>query len=569
MFLCLLLLVMAPTASAAGWVDRLFGSPGAKAEPTVPPPGPSITSQPYSPAAHPIDRNKAPAPAMAMQDEEGLAALPHIEETELTDEDLLPSIFSADELATEGNLWDRLRNGFKMDLSVDNERIAVQRQWYAQRQDYLDRVAIRAARYLHYTVTEAEKRGIPTELALLPVIESAYDPFAYSHARAAGMWQFIPGTGSIYGLKQNWWYDGRRDVIESTRAAYEFLTSLYQKFGSWELALASYNAGPGAVQRAINRNAAAGLPTDFWSLRLPAETMAYVPRFLGMAQLVQSPEAFGVTLRPVLDHPYFREIQTSGQIDLAAAAEIAGISTKELYQLNPGFNRWATDPDGPHRLLVPAALPMDFEADIAQLPAPERVFKEEYVVRKGDTLFAVAQRFKLAPAELRRMNGLKSDRLAVGSTLAIARPRASDDSYVLSHEQRMARQANKACTIKRTHYTVRKGDSLYAIARKHNVSAGSLAAANGLRINSPLRIGQTLKIEKSGASSNQRIVASKSKKGDTAGTQKRIRYQVKAGDTLSSISRRYNVSIQQIKRWNGTSHRIQPGQGLVLFVASH
>ncbi|MGB4342883.1 MAG: transglycosylase SLT domain-containing protein, partial [Moraxellaceae bacterium] len=248
-------------------------------------------------------------------DEEIVTILP-TEDTEEAIEEEEPLLLDAQDIAEAGNLWERTRSGFKLDLTLDNERIAAQRNWYSQHQSHLDRVTLRAARYLHYTVSEAEQRGIPTELALLPVIESSYNPFAYSHASAAGMWQFIPGTGKIFGLKQNWWFDGRRDVIESTRAAYDFLTQLHSKFGSWELALAAYNAGPGAVQRSINRNLAEGLPADFWSLRLPSETMSYVPRFLAMAQLIKSPESFGVSLRPIMDQPYFRVVDTNGQIDL-------------------------------------------------------------------------------------------------------------------------------------------------------------------------------------------------------------------------------------------------------------
>lgn len=564
--ICLSLLL--PATASAGWLDRLFGgSAAAVIVPEAPTPvAPESTDQ--TEAAGNTDAVAVDSGEQdAEEAEEVTVVLPEVQESALAEDDIALLMFSETELAEDGNLWDRLRNGFRMDLSYDNERIRTQRNWYAQRQDYLDRVAVRAARYLHYTVSEAEKRGLPTELALLPVIESAYDPFAYSHAHAAGMWQFIPGTGRIYGLKQNWWYDGRRDIVESTRAAYDFLTSLYEKFGSWELALASYNAGPGAVQRAINRNQAAGRPTDFWSLRLPAETMSYVPRFLGMAQLVKSPESFGVTLRPVLNQPYFREIATAGQIDLVAAAEIAGVSTKELYQLNPGFNRWATDPEGPHRLLVPASLPMDFEVEIASLPAPERVFTEEYVVEAGDTLFGIARRFELTAAEIRRLNDLKSDTLSPGQTLQISRPRASSDAYVLSHEQRMNQIQQKAGSTTRTvRYTVRKGDTLSAVARRHGVSTAALARRNGIRTTSHLRIGQQLTISSSKAAAPRTAQRAGSTAARKQGAQ-RIRYRVQPGDTLYSIGQRYNVSVKQIKRWNGTSQTIRPGQGLVIYVA--
>lgn len=472
---------------------------------------------------------------------------------------LLPA---ADE-SVAGNLWERVRAGFKLDLSLDNDRIAAQRNWYAQHQAHLDRVALRAARYLHHTVTEAEQRGIPTELALLPVIESAYDPFAFSHARAAGMWQFIPGTGKIFGLKQNGWFDGRRDIIESTRAAYEFLSQLQNRFGSWELALAAYNAGPGAVQRAINRNLAAGLPTDFWSLRLPSETMSYVPRFLAMAQIIKSPESVGLTLRPLVDQPYFRVVGTNGQIDLSAAASLAGVSLKEMYQLNPGFSRWATDPEGPHRLLIPASLPVDFEQQISALPAPDNVVTEHYKVKRGDTVHRIAKRFGLSPAELKRLNGLKSNVLKNGSTLVISQPRAGNAEFALVQKELFGKSLAIAARKTLSRYKVRRGDTLSSIARKHGLSIKQLASMNGLRNKSRLKPGQVLKVN--GKASSRRMASRSGGKGKA----KRISYEVRKGDTLFSIGKRYNVTVKQIRNWNNASKSIRPGQDLVIYVASN
>ncbi len=292
--------------------------------------------------------------------------------------DSLESLLSATDMAAVednklailryGDVWRRITAGFKMNLNVQNSRIAAQRSWFTSRQPYIDRLSARASRYLYHTVTEAERRGIPTELALLPIIESSYDPAATSSAAAAGMWQFIPSTGTIYGLRQNSIYDGRRDVVESTRAAYEFLTSLYNQFGSWELALAAYNSGPGRVQQAINRNMAAGLPTDYWSLKLPSETMNYVPRFLAVAQIIKAPEQYGVSLPSIANRPHFREIQLPGVVDLTMAASIAGLSYQELYELNPGFRSSYTDPMGPNRLLIPAALSAQVDQRLRSMP---------------------------------------------------------------------------------------------------------------------------------------------------------------------------------------------------------
>lgn len=255
-----------------------------------------------------------------------------------------------------GDVWKRMTVGFKMDETKWDPRIEAQRSWFITRQPYLDRLSARASRYLYHTVKEAERRGMPTELALLPVIESSYDPAATSSAAAAGMWQFIPSTGKIYGLRQNSLYDGRRDVVESTRAAYEFLGSLYNQFGSWELALAAYNAGPGRIQQAINRNKAAGLPTDYWSLRLPEETMNYVPRFLAVAQIIKSPHKYGVNLPPIANRPHFREISIPAGSQLSQIASITGLSRAELYQLNPGHRGEIVDAQSTLKILIPADL---------------------------------------------------------------------------------------------------------------------------------------------------------------------------------------------------------------------
>ncbi|KAF7276622.1 hypothetical protein GWI33_010020, partial [Rhynchophorus ferrugineus] len=266
-----------------------------------------------------------------------------------------------------GDVWKRMTVGFKMNLNRFDSRIEAQRSWFISRQPYLDRLSARASRYIYYTVKEAERRGLPTELALLPIIESSYDPAATSSAAAAGLWQFIPSTGKIYGLRQSDLYDGRRDVVESTRAAYEYLSSLYNQFGSWELALASYNAGPGRIQQAINRNKAAGLPTDYWSLRLPTETMNYVPRFIAVAQIIKNPHQYGVNLPPIANRPHFREVTIPGAIDLNQLSSITGVSRGELYALNPAHRGNYTDPLAPRRILIPNDVNASVDSKIAKM----------------------------------------------------------------------------------------------------------------------------------------------------------------------------------------------------------
>jgi len=516
---------------------------------------------------------------------------------------------SPEELASFGDIWARTRAGFKLE-AVDNERIAQQRAWFAKRQDYLDRMTARASHYLYHTVTEAEKMGVPTELALLPIIESSYDPFATSPAQAAGLWQFIPGTGKIFGLRQTWWYDGRRDILESTRAAYKFLTQLYNQFGSWELALAAYNWGPGNIQKAINRNLAAGLPTDYWSLSMPAETMAYVPRFLAVAQVVKDPSAFGVRLNPIVNKAHFRETYAKNQVDLANVAKIAGLTTKQLYQLNPGYMRWATNPDGPHRVLVPANTPNIFEEQLAALPAPDRYItvSNRYVVKKGDSLHRIAAKFKTTPAALKRLNGKlisKKGYVAVGKSLIVSRSKQLVSGESVDVEQlanpaaervaqlekaekiEQAKKSNREEVTNNNNQTkkfhkVRAGESLYAIAKKYDVSVKDLADWNNLKAKKSIQTGTKLVVlveENDSKNDTRSSKKAKTKRNQVANQQsdspkknkkeriKRISYEVKRGDTLYSISQRYNVSVSQIKTWNKTSNNLKPGQDLVIYLA--
>ena len=268
-----------------------------------------------------------------------------------------------------GDLWNRLRAGYRMNggQPIYNQRIEAQKSWFTSRQDYLNRLTARASRYIYHTVREAERRNIPTELALLPVIESSYDPSGTSSAAAAGLWQFIPSTGRIYGLNQSSSYDGRRDVIESTRAAYDFLTALHNQFGSWELALAAYNAGPGRIQKAIDANAARGLPTDYWSLRLPTETMNYVPRFLAVAEIVAKPEQYGVYLPAIANRQHFRSVPVNYGVSLTEVAQLTGVDYDELERLNTALTSGRVDSSGPQRIIIPNDVSVNFDTKLSTL----------------------------------------------------------------------------------------------------------------------------------------------------------------------------------------------------------
>ena len=306
------------------------------------------------------------------------------------------------EPGTNNDLWQRIINAYGFNQDIDNPRIQSQLNYYKRHQAYMDRIATRAERYMYFIAEQVDVRGIPGELALLPIVESAFDPFAYSHGRASGVWQFIPSTGRDFGLTQDWWYDGRRDISASTIAALTYLEALQREFkGDWLLALASYNTGAGNVRKAIRKNKRLGKPTDFWSLSLPRETRDYVPKLIALAQLIKYPEENGITLKPLANEPYFASVQTGGQIDLSQLSEISETPLDEIYKLNPGYNRWATSPNGPHDVLIPIDKKDIFLENIANLPDNARMKWQRYKVKSGDSLITIAKKYHTTPDALK------------------------------------------------------------------------------------------------------------------------------------------------------------------------
>lgn len=464
-----------------------------------------------------------------------------------------------DEATNEEDLWERIRAGFALQ-QYDHPQLEQYINWYASHPEYIERVFTRGQRYLYHITQRVEEEGLPLEIALMPVVESAFDPFAYSYATATGMWQFMSGTGSDYGLKQNWWYDGRRDVIDSTNAALSYLQRLHQLFDDdWLHALAAYNTGQGRLQRAINRNVKAGKPTDFWSLKLPRETRAYVPQLLALSKIIADPESYQITLPPLGNAPYFVAIDVGSQLDLAQAAEFAGITMDELYLLNPGFNRWATDPDGPHRLLIPAAKSDSFSEALAAVPQTQRISWRRYTIAPGDSLIKIARQFNTSAEALQSANNLRSSRIRAGDTLLIPKASMEGEHYAYSANQRRERTQSKAsggADSTKVSYTVRKGDSFWRIANHHKVSVSALARWNGMSPRETLKPGQTL------------VVWSKAPETDSTGVTRKLSYKVRTGDSLARIADKFNVSIKDITRWNGVSSKgyIHPGQSLTLFV---
>jgi membrane-bound lytic murein transglycosylase D len=462
--------------------------------------------------------------------------------------------------AQYGDLFDRMRAGFKLDDHPEEHGIDQQLDWFASNPAYLERSFGRAELYLYHIVTQLEARGMPLEIALLPVVESAFEPYAYSRARASGLWQFIPDTGSRFGLKQDWWYDGRRDIVESTRAALDYLQALHDEFnGDWLLAIAAYNCGEMAVEHAVDVNRAAGKPIDFWSLKLPAETRAYVPKLLAMKRLVSDPETYGLSISPIPNQPYFVRVDTQGQINLKLAAEVAGITDEELYELNPAFHRWATDPAGPHFLLLPVDGAEVFTENIAQLTQEQRMGLTHYVVRKGDSVMSVARHFACSVNVIRDLNGLPQGRLTVGTDLRVPSSTALQlPAKVMLAAARVDGKVRENRRERRVRIqVVHAGESLWSIARRHGINVNTLASMNGLHPGDTLRAGQKIRFSASNTAPH----------GHAA---RRVIYIVRAGDTLRQIAKLFQVSVSQILAWNGMSSEthILKGQKLTIRVAS-
>lgn len=462
------------------------------------------------------------------------------------------------------DIWDRIRAGYQLDIDIDRPRLSSQLRWFSSHPSYLDRVSKRGERYLYYIVDELEKAGIPTEIALLPIVESGFDPFGYSHGRASGPWQFIPSTGQMYGLDQTWWYDGRRDIIGSTQAAIAYLTRLHKMFdGNWFHALASYNSGEGTVMRAIRKNRKAGKPTDFWSLDLPRETRAYVPKLIALAKIIKNPEKYNYSTYFIPNKPYFEVVNIGGQLDLAQAAEMAGVSIDEVYLLNPGFNQWATSPDGPHRLLMPIAKAKQFRTKLAEIPPQDRVTWVRYTVKAGDSLLLIAKQHNTTAGVLQNVNKISSSLIRVGQELMIPVAGNNIESYTLSSHQRLLAKQSRAPTRNRIkiNYTVKPGDSLWLIANKYETNSKTLARWNSMGLADPLMPGQKLVVwlqPKESTNTNS-----------TRSVMKKVVYTIRSGESLALVANKFKVSVNDIRSWNpkvASQKYVQPGDKVTLLI---
>lgn len=395
------------------------------------------------------------------------------------------------------SLWNRIRAGFAMP-EVESPLVARHEAWYLNRPDYVQRMIERSRLYLYYIVNEVEKRKMPMEIALLPMIESAYNPTAYSRAHAAGIWQFIPSTGKNYGLQQNWWYDGRRDVMAATRAALDYLERLHGQFKDWQLALAAYNWGENGVARAIAKNKARRKPTDYRHLQMPRETRNYLPKLQAVKNIIADPDKLGFPLQDIPDQPYFTTVTTPKHIDMQVAAQLAEMTEDEFRSLNPAHIRPVITSNGDRTLLLPIDKASIFTANLEQYEQP-LVSWQTYTLKKGDTLAKVAAKFDLTEARLREINGINRHvTVPPGRSLLVPMSEDADASNFGDTWNTPEFQPPDDRFGGRIVYRVRSGDSLYAIARKHRVTVAAIKDWNRLRSNQ-IRPGQRLTIYTSGS----------------------------------------------------------------------
>jgi len=454
----------------------------------------------FTPAAPPVVR-QAPPVAVPPQKPLDVTHLPPFDGERREVREPLRGLPTIDRTVQPDDLWQRIRNGFAMpdlDSPIVQERTA----WYAARPEYLRRTFERSRLYLYHIVDELEKRHMPTELALLPMVESSFNPMAYSRAHASGLWQFIPGTGKRYDLAQNWWYDGRRDIVASTSAALDYLRDIYEMNGDWHLALASYNWGENAVARAVEKNRAAGLPLDYSNLSMPLETRHYVPKLQALKNIIANPEPFGILLDPIPNQPYFATIAGTRDIDVRLAAKLAEMPVAEFIALNPGFNRPIIPASVSPRLVLPADR-VDIFHDNLLRHGQSLVSWQTYRPKPGEKLAAIAKKFGVTLARLREVNGIGARTKGSPALLVVPINGAAIDTARLPMMYAppipvSAPSRSRAPTTPRTIvHSVKAGETLVSIASQYRVSTEELRRWNPI---GRLSAGQKLKIQVAGKS---------------------------------------------------------------------
>lgn len=434
--------------------------------------GAAAAPRSHQPSAEPLDANRLP-PFEGTREELRSA----------------PRVARVDRTVRHDDLWARIRDGFAM-ADLDGSLVAKQTAWYAARPDYLKRTFERSRLYLFHIVEEIEKRGLPTELALLPMVESSFNPMAYSRAHASGLWQFIPGTGKRYELKQNWWYDGRRDIVASTGAALDYLNDVYEMHGDWHLALASYNWGEHAVARALEKNRAAGLPLDYASLTMPAETRQYVPKLQALKNIIANPAPFGIELDPIPNQPYFTTVTKTRDIDVRLAAKLAEMPVEEFVALNPGFSRPLIPVAVNARIVLPADKVEAFHANLEKYDDKALVSWRAYTPQKGDTLESIARKHGISLAQLKEVNGISPRVRAMPALLVVpANGNANLGKLPIMYAPPIPVGRTRTVT-----HTVKAGETIPSIASRYRVSAEDLKRWNRDKVGR-LVAGQKLSIQ--------------------------------------------------------------------------
>jgi membrane-bound lytic murein transglycosylase D len=519
---------------------------------------------------------------------------------------------------TEDDLWARIRVGFRLP-NLDSPMVKQQEEWYRSHGDYVRRMTERSGRYLFYIVQEIERRGMPTEIALLPMIESAYNPTALSRSRASGMWQFIPSTGKHFGLDQNWGYDGRRDVLAGTNAALDYLQKLYGMFGSWDLALAAYNAGEGTVSRAIAANAKKGRPTDYQSLRLPNETQHYVPKLQAVKNVVSNPAAYGLALEEVPNKPYFATVDIRKHIDVPLAARFADLSLEEFVALNPAYNTPLISPRDSERLLLPIDNAEVFRLNMQRYGNRQLHSWQAYQGRAGEQVDKIAAKFHLTPAQLRSHNKVqeKHGKLKVAQLLLVplhqdALPQQMTTLASTRHALKEKAEAPALLSSSVAEkglpeaYVVQKGDTLFAIAKRFGTTVGDLQEKYRLD-DAAVKIGDTLALADAPGSTTSTpaaqpvtvapppvavapVVMTDEPKhspiikqtveerttsapafANGATSLRASFYVIRPGDTLYGIAKLFKVAVQDVMRWNNLNEvsKLVPGHRVRILLAAN
>lgn len=464
----------------------------------------------------------------------------------------LPGVAAEPVIVHYDTIWERIVDQFALESCEGHQRAVDWAKWYAARPDYMGRIFARAEPWLYYIAEEVERRNMPGEFVLLPIVESAFDPFAFSSGRAVGTWQFIAATGKRYGLEQNWWYDGRRDVHSATQSALNYLQDMAAMFdGDWLLAMAGYNSGEGRVGRLVRKQRSAGKPSDYWNLRLPRETRGYVPKLLGLQCLFSDPEKYGLELPDIPNEPAVKLVAMGTQADLVITAQLAEMPVEDLFRLNAGFNRWATNPDGPHYLVMPLENAEKIESKLEVLELDALMRWDQITVKRGDTLGKLAEEYHMPLSVLRTANAGSGDVIRVGQKLRLPREGTDriDPLYANNASELQNLQA-RLVAPSRTSHRIRPGESLSVIAQRYRVSVDDLRRWNKISDPHSIRAGRSLAIF-------QQQVAPSSGSSQT-------RYTVQQGDTLWGIARKYRVKMNDLIRWNNLNSEsiLQPGQRL-------